>query len=266
MSHPPQGGYPRGMGPRGQSYGPPGQPPGPPPGPPPPPGGRDPYGRQPGGHQGWQPQQPPQSPQDAYAPYLRSGYDEPPPAADLALAPILRRARARLIDFVLVAAFGFGLIFPLMVAAFGLNGAASDAGEEGGIWTVNTIFALFFVSAVLPFLYEAIQLPMYGQTIGKRILGLSVVRTDPAGEPVGVSAGVWRAAINNVGYQVPIFLFLLLAQAFTPLLLLMFAAVAALLIAYLRAAWDRPLHQAVHDKYAATVVVDDRVVWEDEEE
>jgi uncharacterized RDD family membrane protein YckC len=257
MSQPPQGGYPQGYGPHGRSYGPPGQPP---PGPPPGQGaeGRPPYGRR-QWHSSHQ-----QSPHDAYAPYLRAGPDYPP-AADLALAPILRRARARLIDFFLVGAFGFGLIFPIMVAAFGLDTPGTDASEEGGGWTAGTIFALFFVAAVLPFLYEAIQLAMSGQTIGKRILGLRVVRADPAGDPVDVTTGVWRAAINNIGYQLPVFFFLLVAvNVFTPALLLMFAAVAAVLIAYLRAAWDQPLHQAVHDRYAATVVVDDTVIWEEE--
>jgi uncharacterized RDD family membrane protein YckC len=261
MSHPPpQGGYPPGRGPYGQSYGPPGQPPsGPPPAGPPPQGWQQPYGQQrPHGSQ--------QSPQDAYAPYLRSGQEEYPPAADLALAAIRRRAGARLIDFFLVAVFGFGLIFPLMVAAFGLQTSGTKAGEDGGGWSGGAMFTLFFVAALLPFVYEAIQLAMYGQTIGKRVLGLRVVRTDPAGDPVTATQGVWRAAINNVGYQLPVFLFLLVAvKVFTAAVLLVFVAAAGLLVAYLRAAWDQPLHQAIHDRYAATVVVDDNVTWEEEE-
>ena len=39
---------------------------------------------------------------------------------------------------------------------------------------------------------------------------------------------------------------------------------ALLVVAYLRAAWDQPLHQAVHDKYAGTVVIDERADWEEE--
>jgi uncharacterized RDD family membrane protein YckC len=255
MSHPPQGGYPRGPGRHGRGgpygpYGPQGQPPhGPPHGPPPgpPPAGRRPYG------------------EDAYAPYLRSGYEPYPPAADLPLARTLRRAQARLIDFVLVAVFGFGLVFPLMVGAFGLETAGTDAGEEGGGWSTGAIFGLFFVAAVLPFIYEAIQLGMNGQTIGKRIIGLRVVRADPAGELPAIGQGVWRAVINNIGYQLPVFFFLLLAvKVFEPALLLMFAAAAALVIFHLRAAWDQPLHQAVHDRYAGTVVIDERADWEEE--
>lgn len=271
MSHPPQGGYPRGPGRRygqGGPYGPQGQPQqGPPPGPPPE-GGRA-YGRQPYGDYG---RQDPygrryggQAPQDAYAPYLRSGEPAYPPAADLPLARTLRRAQARLIDFILVAVFGFGLFFPLMVAAFGLEATGDKPGDEGGGWTTGAMFGLFFAAAVLPFLYEAIQLGLNGQTIGKRIIGLRVVRVDPAGELPAAGQGVWRAAINNIGYQIPVFLFLLLAvKVFEPALLLMFAAVAALLTFYLRAAWDQPLHQALHDRYAGTVVVDERVDWEEE--
>jgi uncharacterized RDD family membrane protein YckC len=276
MSHPPQGGYPRGPGRYGQGgpygpYGPQGQPPhGPPPGPPP--QGRPPYGGQPYDDHGSSGRREPygrpygdQSPQDAYALYLRSGEAAYPPAADLPLARTWRRAQARLIDFVLVAVFGFGLVFPLMVAAFGLETAGTKAGEEGGGWSTGAIFALFFVAAVLPFLYEAIQLAMNGQTIGKRIIGLRVVRADPAGELPAVGQGVWRAVINNIGYQIPVFLFLLLAvKVFEPALLLVFAAAAALVTFHLRAAWDQPLHQAVHDRYAGTVVVDERVDWEEE--
>lgn len=270
MSHPPQGGYPPRRGrsygpndPRRQRgpYGPYGPPQGPPPGPPPGPSAHGgPFG--PAGPPG--PSGP--SPQEAYAPYLRSGQDPYPAAADLPLARALRRARARLIDFVLVAVFGFGLIFPLMVAAFGLETAGTKAGEEGGGWSTGAIFALFFVAAVLPFAYEAIQLAMSGQTIGKRITGLRVVRADPAGDPMYIGQAVWRATINNIGYLLPVFLFLLLAvKVFEPLLLLVFAAVAALVIFHLRAAWDQPLHQAVHDRYAGTVVIDERVDWEEEE-
>jgi uncharacterized RDD family membrane protein YckC len=283
MSHPPQGGYPQGPGRRGRgrpygrrqgpsgqsSYGPPGQPPqGPPPGPPP-----DNYGRRSPYGPRYDPQHDPQydprygaaAPQDAYAPYVRSGGEAYPPAADLPLARTLRRARARLIDFVLVAVFGFGLVFPLMVGAFGLETSGTKAGEEGGGWSTGAIFGLFFVAAVLPFAYEAIQLAMSGQTIGKRIVGLRVVQADPAGELPAMTQGVWRAVINNIGYQIPVFLFLLLAvKVFEPALLLVFAAVAALVVFYLRAAWDQPLHQAVHDRYAGTVVVDERVDWEED--
>jgi uncharacterized RDD family membrane protein YckC len=275
MSHPPQGGYPqgpgrrgrgrshgRGHGPRGQSsYGPQGQPP---PGPPPESyGRRQPYSQQYGPQYG--PPYGAAAPQDAYAPYLRSEDAAAPPAADLPLARTLRRARARLIDFVLVAVFGFGLVFPLMVGAFGLDTSGTKAGEEGGGWSTGAIFGLFFVAAVLPFAYEAIQLAMSGQTIGKRIVGLRVVVADPAGDLPAVGQGVWRAMINNIGYQIPVFLFLLLAvKVFEPALLLVFAAAAALVVFYLRAAWDQPLHQAVHDRYAGTVVVDERVDWEEE--
>jgi uncharacterized RDD family membrane protein YckC len=269
MSQHPQGGYPRRPGRHGPGgpYGRQGPPQGPPPGPPP--EGPPPYGGQPHGNYGGRApyggRYGAEAPQDAYAPYLRSGEEPYPPAADLPLARTLRRAQARLIDFVLVTVFGFGLVFPIMVAAFGLETAGSDAGEEGGGWSTGALFGLFFVAAVLPFIYEAIQLAMSGQTIGKRIVGLRVVRADPAGDLPAIGQGVWRAAINNIGYQLPVFLFLLLAvKVFEPAVLLVFAAAAALVIFYLRAAWDQPLHQAVHDRYAGTVVVDERVDWEEE--
>lgn len=206
-------------------------------------------------------------PYDSYDSYGSDGYgsyaDEPSPAADLPLAPILRRAGARLMDNGLVAVFGFALILPIAIGALGLDMAGSKTKDEGGVWTWPIIFVLFAVLSVLPFLYEAVQLAIWGQTLGKRWFGLRVVKVDPAGDPLDVFTGAWRPAINHVGYQLGFFFFLILAVKVFD-----FAAygvplvTAGMLVAYLWAIWDQPLHQALHDRFAGTVVIDDRVEWE----
>jgi hypothetical protein len=37
-------------------------------------------------------------------------------------------------------------------------------------------------------------------------------------------------------------------------------------VCYLWAIWDQPLHQAVHDRFAGTVVIDDRAEYVEYEE
>jgi uncharacterized RDD family membrane protein YckC len=218
-------------------------------------GGRPPQWQQPQQPQPRQWQQAPYPPGPSYGGH--GGYD---PAADLPLAPILRRAGARLLDNALVAVFGFALVLPIAYGVIGLDAPGSKTETEGGVWNWPIIFTLFTVMAVLPFLYEAVQLSLWGHTLGKRMLGLSVVRVHPAGEPLTMSQAAWRAAINNIGYQLGLFFFLVLAvmvweYAAYGLLLVTFG----MLMAYLWAIWDEPLHQAVHDRFAQTVVVDDRV-------
>ncbi|WP_119728220.1 RDD family protein [Thermomonospora amylolytica] len=191
------------------------------------------------------------------------GYDHVP-AGGLPLAPIVRRAGARLMDNALVAVFGFALVLPIAWGVIGLDAPGSDTRTEGGVWNWPIIITLFVVLAVLPFLYEAVQLALWGHTLGKRMLGMSVVRDD--GEPMTMTQAVWRAAVNNIGYQLGLFLFLILAvkvwEYFAYGLLLVSIG---MVMAYLWAIWDEPLHQAVHDRFAQTVVVDDRVDPEDDQ-
>ncbi|QXJ23504.1 RDD family protein [Actinomadura graeca] len=181
-------------------------------------------------------------------------------AADLPLAPIHRRAGARIIDNALVAVFGFALVLPVTVGAFGLGKAGSKAEDEGGIWNWPIIFTLFFVLSVLPFIYEAVQLSMWGRTLGKRVLGLGVVQVRPAGAAVTTTQAVWRAAVTHVAYQIGVFFFLVLA-----VMVWSYAAYGMLLVwagglmAYLWAIWDQPLHQALHDRFSGTIVIDERV-------
>ncbi|MFC5187063.1 RDD family protein [Actinomadura harenae] len=197
--------------------------------------------------------------------YDSSGYEyeeAEPPA--LVPAPILRRAGARIIDGIMVSAFGFALVLPVTLAVTGAGGSSKKAANEGGVWNWPIFITLFAVMAVLPFVYEAVQLSMWGRTLGKRWLGIGVVRAQPLGEPLSAAHALWRAAINNIGYQIGVFFFLIVAvkvwnYAFTGELLV----AGGMLMAYLWAIWDEPLHQALHDRLAGTVVIDERAGYED---
>jgi uncharacterized RDD family membrane protein YckC len=171
---------------------------------------------------------------EAHPPYGQAAHYDGP-VEELALAPMSRRAGARVIDAGLLGIVGFALILPFMVAAVGLNEPGSH-GRDGGVWSGPAVVGWILVVAILPFGYEALQLALWGQTLGKRILGLRVLTE--TGEPLPPARAVARAAVNNVVY--------------------LFGCGVGTLLAYLWAIWDQPLHQALHDRLAGTVVVDDR--------
>ncbi|MEV3925409.1 RDD family protein [Actinomadura coerulea] len=210
----------------------------------------------------WQTQQQQQwNQQPAHDDY--GSYDD---GGDVALAPIHRRAGARIIDNALVAVFGFALVLPVTIGAFGLGKPGSKTEDEGGVWNWPIIFTLFCVLSVLPFIYEAVQLSMWGRTLGKRVLGLGVVQARPAGTPITTTQAVWRAGITHVGYQLGVFFFLVLA-----VMVWDYAAYGMVLVwagglmAYLWAIWDQPLHQSLHDRFAGTLVIDERVGYDESE-
>jgi uncharacterized RDD family membrane protein YckC len=162
-----------------------------------------------------------------------SHYEEP--VASLVLGPVSRRAVARVIDAGLLGIVGFALILPFMIAAVGLDEPGSH-GNDGGVWSGPAVFGWVLVIAILPFAYEAVQLALWGQTLGKRIMSLRVI--SESGEPMLPVQAVGRAAVNNVLY--------------------LLGCGVGTVMAYLWAIWDEPLHQALHDRLAGTVVVDDR--------
>ncbi|WP_067481080.1 RDD family protein [Actinomadura hibisca] len=181
-------------------------------------------------------------------------------AADLPLAPIGRRAVARIADNALVAVFGFALVVPVTVGVFGLETSGSKTSTEGAIWNWPIIFTLFAVLAVIPFVYEAVQLSLWGRTLGKRITHLGVVQRDPAGAPITTAQAAMRAGVTHLGYQIGVFFFLVLAvKVWEYAAYGMLLAWIGGLMAYLWAIWDQPLRQSLHDRLSGTVVIDERV-------
>ncbi|POM26860.1 RDD family protein [Actinomadura rubteroloni] len=199
---------------------------------------------------------------DDYSAY-ESGYEEPEGGGEIQLASIPRRAVARLADNLLVAVFGFALILPVTIGIFGLDTSGKKASTDGAVWNWPIIITLFAVLAVLPFAYEAVQLTMSGRTLGKRLMKLGIVRQDPAGTRLTTAQAILRPAVHQVGYQLGFFFFLILAvkvwdYAFYGVALV----VAGTVMAYLWAIWDVPFRQAVHDRLAGTLVVDEREYYE----
>jgi uncharacterized RDD family membrane protein YckC len=125
--------------------------------------------------------------------------------------------------------------------------AAMKACESGTIGTAPQapanfwplIFAMVAVTAAVWFAYEVPALANSGQTLGKRVIGIRVVRLDSA-EPLGLGRAARRW--SRLG---------------TPTLLWPCCG-AGFVLQAIDCAWvvlDRPLHQALHDKQAATVVI-----------
>ncbi|MFP3964241.1 RDD family protein [Actinomadura fulvescens] len=95
------------------------------------------------------------------------------------------------------------------------------------------------VAGVL-FLYEWLQLALWGRTIGKRFAGIEVVRMD-SGKP-----GVWRAFQRAVAYSGPI--------ALRPVAIL--GVLAGLFwVANVAAMYEGGQRQALHDRLVGTLVV-----------
>lgn len=178
----------------------------------------------------------------------RSVPQGPHPAEDLPLAPLGRRAAARALETGLLWVLGVAVIVPFVLAILGGREPAQTGetgqAEQAGTPTSAIYFTFFIVLVVIPFIYEWVQLAFRGgQTFGKAYFGLRVVDADPPGETISMITAAKRAAVNNAVYW--------------------FGCGIGVLIGYLWGIWDKPLHQCMHDKLAGTVVIDERVEYED---
>jgi len=209
----------------------------------------------------------PGDPQAGYRPgYPQAGYGQPyhaaygqpyrgygtaPAVKDPALAEWWRRLLARIIDGLIL-----GVIFaPLWIPPWrpffrtmqGLTNkyplgtslgdvpAARNAIATAEVHFAGSLVVSLLLFYLVAFLYDWIQHWRWGQTIGKRALGIRVVRAD--GNPrVGAGAACGRAAI----------------YAFAPLIPLVGSLFELLNELWLT--WD-PRRQCLHDKAAHTVVV-----------
>jgi uncharacterized RDD family membrane protein YckC len=139
------------------------------------------------------------------------------------LASIGQRIGARLLDGLII-----GL--PLTVLVF----AASDISEDRE--TISTPLWVQLVAAAVSALYEVVLIRRWGQTIGKRVLGIKVVRSTDGALPD------WTASV--VRYVLPV----------VPVLIPVPGVFLLSLVIYL-VAIVHPLRQGWHDRAAGTVVV-----------
>ena len=144
-----------------------------------------------------------------------AGSTEKHPASDLRLAGFFRRLGAFAVDWI-----------ALSILADIVRFAYSTGGASNG--DMMNLDGAMLLSAVLFLLYFTLLTGEGGQTLGKIILGIRVVRTD--GSPVTYS----HAFLRSLGYGVSTFFFTFLG--------------------FLWAAWDRR-KQAWHDKIAGTIVI-----------
>jgi uncharacterized RDD family membrane protein YckC len=160
----------------------------------------------------------PEGPRDRGAPAYASAAAE----AGL-LASIGQRIGARLLDGLII-----GL--PLTVLVF----AASDVSEDRK--TISTPLWVQLVAAVVSALYEIVLIRTWGQTVGKRVLGIKVVRITDGALPD------WTASI--VRYVLPV----------VPVLIPVSGVFLLSIVIYL-VAIVHPLRQGWHDRAAGTIVV-----------
>lgn len=140
------------------------------------------------------------------------------------LATIGQRIGARLLDGLII-----GL--PLMIVVF----SASDISEDRN--TISTPLWAQVLPAAVFALYEIVLIHTRGQTLGKRIVGVKVVRVTD-GSPPDWTASVVRYLLPVVPVLIPV----------------PFVNVALSLVIYL-AAVVHPLRRGWHDRAAGTIVI-----------
>ena len=139
------------------------------------------------------------------------------------LAGIGQRTGARLLDGLII-----GL--PLTVLVF----AASDISEDRR--TVSTPLWVQLVAAAVSALYEIVLIRTRGQTVGKRVLGIKVVRVTDGALPD------WTASV--VRYVLPVVPVLIPVPGFFLLSIVIYLAAVV-----------HPLRQGWHDRAAGTIVL-----------
>jgi uncharacterized RDD family membrane protein YckC len=147
-----------------------------------------------------------------------------PPDGPGSLASIGQRAIARIIDTALVAV-------PLSVVSIVWFSETSDG--EISVAAPVWVIALFFA---LDLTYEVTMVRLFGQTLGKMLLGIRVVRLPDGAHPDWGQSGV-RYLVPGVADAIPVW----------------FSGLFAIGI-YLTALFD-PAYRGVHDKASGTVVL-----------
>lgn len=139
------------------------------------------------------------------------------------LAPLQLRAIAQLIDSALVTV-------PVIVAVMALGGLDDlGAGELAAITAVQVVLAVG---------YETVAIAVWSMTVGKRLMGIQVVRSDDGGRVSWTYASV-RSLVPAAAVLVP------------------YIGPALSLVVYARA-FFHPMRQGLHDAAAGTYVVNRR--------
>lgn len=181
-------------------------------------------------------------------PPIPYGYAYPPAATvarphGLPLAAPQTRLLARLIDLALLGVLALavnGYLIWKLIGGYSDALKKYEANEQISDTSVgNYIFLIVLLTAALWAAYEIPQLANNGQTVGKRLMGIRVMRLE-SDQPLGLGRSFRRWW--GLGGAT------LLWPCFGAGFLIQFVDCLFVVI-------DRPLGQALHDKRAATVVV-----------
>lgn len=154
-------------------------------------------------------------------------------------APLGRRIAARLIDSVLLGGVLGAIAFPLVTSALDhvdeKIAAAKQSGETVTVWLLDGTTAVQFGIVLAAFLilgalYEALPTAKWGHTLGKKLLGISVVDIE-SHEPPAFGAALRRWLVYGV--------------------------LGLVVVGVVNVLWclvDRPWRQCWHDKLAHTFV------------
>ncbi len=156
-----------------------------------------------------------------------------PRLPDRPLADPVTRLLARIIDGVLQLAVILpliaGLAFLLLRPLFATGQMSGQRAEEMLATRIPLLLlAWLFLALALPFAYEMLMLRRDGQTIGKKVMKLRVVRLSDNRPPTG-----GQAALRT----------------------LIYFALSGVYVDVLWCLWDKPWQQCLHDKGVATIVV-----------
>jgi len=170
---------------------------------------------------------------------------KPTMPAGYVTASLERRLGARLIDVAIVgvlsvvANFWLGYKYVEALMPYVRQAMVDPQTEVPNDPQLTTLlYAMMAITLVLWFAYEVIGTARNGQTFGKRLLRIKVVRVD--GAPADFAASFRRWAIMAI------------PNLFFP------CCAPVQLIDVLWCTWDRPLAQCLHDKSARTLVVSAR--------
>lgn len=156
------------------------------------------------------------------------------------LADFWQRLLAHVIDQMVLSAVASVLAIPFGVVMYATiadslpepgttrTGQATEIPPE--LWLLYG--AVFVLTLVLLFLYQAVSVAKWGATLGKKAMKLRVVRVTNGGR-VGWPRAITRAGIGLLFGVIP--------------------CVSLLDAAWLL--WDKPNRQALHDKVAGTIVI-----------
>jgi uncharacterized RDD family membrane protein YckC len=155
------------------------------------------YGQQPGQPGYGQPGGYPQGPDYGQVAQAQSGLVQIPGMGTVKVATIGSRALARIIDSVILYAI-VGILYFVFIggAAAATNDGTVSNGETAGI--LGGFFAFIGISVLITILYELLLTAFKGQTVGKMVMGIKVVRSAD-GQVPGFGPAFMRWLLPMIG-------------------------------------------------------------------